>query len=204
MMTNGRNKNYDVWPMFGKSAALCLLFALVGCGYTLNHRLKPVFLGEERRLFVPIFENSTYQTGAEIVFTNALIRELISRQHWKMTSKESAELELRGKLTEIRFTPSAFTSLGFEGLQDGYRRLPVEVTVEVVMELSLIRRKDDKNLWSKSFSSFQRLNTPISRTYDIDSPSSLGLLTQSIIESQYGFLARTIMRDVYDEMVEFF
>src|SRR5258708_4863845 len=51
---------------------------LSSCGYTLNHRLKEVFR-EDRSLFVPVFDNLTDETGVELVFTNALLREIKSR-----------------------------------------------------------------------------------------------------------------------------
>ena len=45
---------------------------------------------------------------------------------------------------------------------------------------------------------------PVNRTYNYEAPSSIGLLTQSLIDSSYSDIARDIMRDVYDEMVEVF
>ena len=39
---------------------------------------------------------------------------------------------------------------------------------------------------------------------DADSPSSLGLITESLIENSYPLIARDLMLDVYDSMVEVF
>lgn len=177
------------------------LLLVSGCGYSLNHRLKPTFT-QGRGIFVPVFTNSTEETGAEVVFTNALIRELESRGEIVMTHRQSEAMELRGTLTSISYAGTAASPFGFQGLQEN-RRLPTEIGVTVAMVLELVD-PDGKVIWGNSFSGFRRISTPVRRTYDYQAPSSIGLTTQSLIASQYPLIAGDIMRDVYDDIVELF
>ena len=175
---------------------------LGGCGYTLSHRLRPEFQGS-RGFFVPMFLNETEETGAERIFTNALIRELESHGNLTMNHEGNDALELRGQVTGISYAPSAVSDFGFGGLQS-YRRIPVELGLTVSISLTLVDPKTNKVIWSGGFSGFRRVETPLNRTYDFEAPSSLGPFTQSLVEARYHDVARDIMRDVYDDMVEFF
>ncbi|MBI4403033.1 MAG: hypothetical protein HY537_02660 [Deltaproteobacteria bacterium] len=181
---------------------LLVCLCCVQCGYTLRHRLKESFVNE-KGIFVPVFDNRTDETGVERVFTNALIRELLSRREVIIADRSQAGLELKGAVERIDQGPTAFTDPGFRGLQP-YRRLPTEMGVTVVLSLSLNDLRTGGRIWSQSFTGFRRVATPANRTYDFEAPSSAGLITQSIVESLYADIARDIMRDVYDDMVELF
>lgn len=187
------------------SLALALLPLVVspGCGYTLNHRLSGPFEGAKGGMFVPVFNNDTDEVGAERVFTDALIRELQSRGEVKIAGREDAAAVLEGTVTSISYPETAFTDQGFRGLQY-YRRLPSEYGVTVDIRLRLLSAKDRRVLWEKGFRSFQRVAAPVTRTFNYEGASSIGLFTQSIIDGTYENIARNIMRDVYDEMVEIF
>lgn len=182
------------------SPAIFLL--LTQCGYTLSHRLKSEFRNP-RGIFIPVFDNRTDEVGAETVFTNALIREITSRRQILLSSRAKGALELHGVITNIRVEPTTLTDAGFKGLQ-GYQRLPSELGVRVDLELTLSDPKNGKVHWRRNFSGYRRVNAPTDRTYDYQSPSSVGLATQSVYESEYPEIARQIVRDVYDEMVEVF
>lgn len=151
-----------------------------------------------------MFLNETEETGAERIFTNALIRELESHGNLTLNHRGEDALELRGQVTSISYSPSAFSDFGFGGLQS-YRRIPVELGLNVSVSLTLIDPKaNNKVLWTGGFSGFRRVETPLNRTYDFEAPSSLGNFTLSLVEARYHDVARDIMRDVYDDMVEFF
>ncbi len=186
--------------------AKIVLIPLVGiqaCGYTLNHRLTQAFEGVKGGIFVPVFNNSTDELGAEKVFTDALIRELLSRGQVSIVGREEASAVLEGTVTSITYPQTAYTEQGFHGLQ-AYRRLPSEYGVTVELSLRLVDMKTKNILWSNGFRSFQRVAAPVSRTSSFEGASSVGLITQSIIDGTYENIARNIMRDVYDEMVEIF
>jgi len=169
----------------------------------LSHRLRGEFQSN-RGIYVPVFDNLTEETGAERIFTSALIKELESHGNVVMDHKGNDGLELRGVVTGISYSPSVLSDFGYKGLQI-YRRIPVELGLNVAVSLSLVdTRHDNKVLWSGGFAGFRRVEAPVNRTYDFEAPSSLGLFTLSLIEARYQDVARDIMRDVYDAMVEFF
>ncbi len=187
---------------FNLTAAGLLALVISGCGYTLSHRLRSEFQSN-RGFFVPVFDNQTEETGAERIFTSALIKELESHGNIVMDHGGKDGLELRGVVTGISYTPSVLSDFGYLGLQS-YRRIPVELGLNVSVNLALVDTRTSKVLWSGGFSGFRRVEAPVNRTYDFEAPSSLGLFTLSLVEARYQDVARDIMRDVYDAMVEFF
>lgn len=185
------------------ATGLCVLVGLAGCGYSLNTRLKTGFQNPGG-IYVPVFTNETQETGAERVFTDAYIREMQSRGQMVITSRKPGAMEMRGTITRIAYTPTGLTpATGQNGLRS-YRRLPTEIMVEATVALELVDPKTSAVLWSGSFSNFRRVAGALTRTYDYQAPSSVAVYQQSLIESQYGGIARDIMRDAYDAMVELF
>ncbi len=200
------SKKYDPRSVEGKlhfGAIFAVLIGILsGCGYSLQHRLKEGF-DNPIGLYVPVFENTTDEIGAERVFTDAFIRELQSRGGTVITQRKPGAYEVRGVIQSISYTPTNLTPMAFQGLED-YRRLPTEIVVEAGVGLSLVDPATQKVFWSGSFSNFRRVPAELSRTKNYQSPSSLGILQQSLIESQYPAIARDIMRDVYDSILEQF
>ena len=206
-------ENYDAHLQEGKRGfwlAAALLFALSGCGYSLNHRLKEGFQNAGG-VYVPVFTNRTPEIGAERVFTDAFIREMQSRGQMLITSRKPGAYELRGTVSSIQYSPTNLTPTTntpvMTGAENGlmpYRRLPTEVMVEATVQLELVDPKDGRVMWSGNFSNYRRVAGVLSRTFDYQAPSSLAILQQSLIEAQYSGIARDIMRDAYDAMVELF
>lgn len=176
-----------------------IIFAVSGC-YTLQHRLKDTFV-KPGGIFVPVFDNLTDEIGAERVFTDSLIRELLVHQELIAATRENTSYELLGTLLNVDTTNTASTEAGFKGLQ-GYRRMPTEQGIRVRLLLKLKDVANNKIVWEKTYEGFRRVNTLISRTNDYQMPSSVGPINQSIAESTYATVARDIMRDVYDDMLE--
>lgn len=199
------NKKYDAGRREGKLRFIWsawLLLILSGCGYTLQHRLKEGF-DNPRGIYVPVFDNSTDEIGAERIFTDAFIRELQSRGGMVITQRREGAYEVRGTIQKITYSHTNLTPMSYGGLQD-YRRLPTEILVEATIALSLVDPVSGKVFWNGSFSNFRRVAAELSRTHNYEAPSSLGILQQSLIESQYPAIARDIMRDVYDSILELF
>lgn len=188
----------------GKFACLALLLSVwlftPACGYRLKVPANPLFV-RSNGIFVPVFTNESDEVGAERVFTDALIREIQQRSDIVLADRETGSAELRGKIQAIDYSSTSSSALGFKGLQS-YRRVPTEMGVRVTLVLSLFETGTDRKLWEKSFFGFRRVNAPLNRTSNYQAPSHVGPYTQSLIESLYYDIARDIMRDVYDEMME--
>lgn len=198
-------KKYCAHPQSGKKfalAALLFISFLTGCGYTLNHRLQDTFKNPQG-IFVPIFKNTTQEVGNEIVFTNALIRELLSHGEKIATERKEGTLELRGTVTQVQRVVEVQSAAGLGGLEV-YQRVPDQIGVRVFVLVELVDAESKNSKWSKEFSAYRRVSAPLDRMMDVDAPSSLGMTTESLIENSYALIARDIMRDVYDSMVEIF
>ena len=198
-------KKYCFYPWSGKDfglLSLLLVGLLSGCGYTLNHRLQDNFRSSHG-IFVPVFDNQTQEVGAEAVFTNALVRELLSHGEKIAHEKQGGSLELRGTLTQVQRVVEVQSGAGLKRLQS-YQRLPDQIGVRAYVFMELRDPQTQKIVWSKEFNSYRRVSGPLDRMMDADAPSSLGLITESLIENSYSLIARDMMRDVYDSMVEVF
>lgn len=191
-----------MWLLFKLTALISLILSL-GCGYTLSHRLKGVFTNP-KGLFVPVFTNETEEMGAELVFTNALLRELKVHQNIQVVDKaESTPLELKGSLEQITYQPTAFhaPAQGVNKLQF-YTMMPDQINVVATVKLNLVNRETKEVLWTQSVSGSRIVSAYLGRTGDKEAASSFGIYTQSLIDSRYSDIARDIMRDMYDSMVE--
>lgn len=184
----------------------CLSF-FVGCGYSLNHRLKDTFQSSKQTVFVPVFTNNTEEVGSEIVFTNALIRELESHGEKLVASRNAAGLEIRGTVLGNEQKVEAFTGTGTQGERSAaplqpFARIPDQIGVRVGVAIQIWDVEKNAVRWQKDFSAYRRVSAPLDRVSALDAPSSLGLITQSIIEASYPDIARDIMRQLYDQMVD--
>ncbi|NBV50939.1 hypothetical protein EBR78_06945 [bacterium] len=198
-------QKYCVWPNCGKGFAIGALFfcwLLGGCGYTLNHRLIETFKSP-KGFFIPLFDNKTQEVGSEMVFTNALIRELLSHGEKIASDSQEGALELRGTITQVQRAVEVQSAAGL-GRLETYQRVPDQIGVRAFVLVQLVDPKTQEVKWSREFDSYRRITAPLDRTMDVDAPSSLGLKTESLIENSYNLIARDMMRDVYDAMVEVF
>ena len=86
--------------------AVCLLFALSGCGY--HTAMKG---GSQiptlRTLAVPAFDNQTQAYKVEQTLTSAVVRELLNRTNYKLVYQQdsSADATLRGVVTAAGVYP---------------------------------------------------------------------------------------------------
>lgn len=186
---------------------ILVLFSLTNCGYTLNHRLKETFDSGQKGVIVPVFTNNTEEVGVEMVFTNALIRELESHGEKTVAKRENAGLEIRGTVTEVIQKTEIFTGGGTKGERQqkplyDYSQIPDKIGVRVNLLIEVWDVAQNKMRWQSKFSQYRQVSAPLSRVSDRDAPSSLGLITQSIIDSSYPAIARDIMRDMYDQMID--
>ncbi len=182
--------------------ASLMWLGVLSCGYTLSHRLRDAFV-DPKGLFVPVFDNASDETGAERVFTNAVIRELQSRGEIVFSRREQGGLELSGNIASIDVGQTASTEKGFGGLAF-FRSIPTEVGITVSLSMRLKDLATGKVLWSNTFAGYRRIATPVDRTQSYQAPSSLGATTQSLVEATYSDIARDMARDIYDDMVELF
>lgn len=131
-----------------------LLLALTGCeggGHfnLLGYTTQPNYDCAIRTVYVPIFQNVTFQRGLEFDLTRAVIREIESKTPYKVVScRERADTELLGKIVTIGKGVINFNQLG--EVRDAEARMGVEIVWRDLREghtgdiLSTEKKDDDR------------------------------------------------------------
>ena len=190
--------SFSPWRLSCALVLFCLFF--FHCGYGVKHQLLSDFAGK-RGLFVPVFQNDTDETGAERIFTDAIIHELASRHEVILSSRQQGGLELFGEITSIAYAPVQLTVPGYVGLQP-YRRVPSQLGVQITLLLTLRDTDSGKVLWSRNFYDFRRVYSVTNRSFAYQGASAVGLIDQTLVESIWPAMAGDIVRDMYDQMLE--
>jgi outer membrane lipopolysaccharide assembly protein LptE/RlpB len=93
------------------AAMFACLLVLTGCGY--HPAGSPAHLPDTvHTLAVPVFKNATQSYRTEVVFTQAVIRELSSRTPYRLVAGNSpdADATLEGTITRFQVTPLTYNS----------------------------------------------------------------------------------------------
>lgn len=121
-------------------AAFTLIITLFACGYGFEgggYVNKDIV-----RVAVRPFENKSSESGAGVVFANALIREIIEKTDTRVVDESGAQAVFNGRIEAIRFS-----TLSRESTET-----VVEREVQATVDISLVD-KQGKVLWSlKDFS----------------------------------------------------
>ncbi len=84
------------------SILLIIVFCFSSCGYRFAVGTK--LPGDIKKLGIKMFENRSRESGYEVVLTNALIQEFISRSADIYCEPEKAEGYIKGEITGIHIT----------------------------------------------------------------------------------------------------
>lgn len=190
------------------SVLLLLVSSLVtGCGYQVGYGDRSLPDGV-KSVHIPIFENETYQTGAEVQFTNALIAEIHDSKIARIASKKTAEAVLKGRVIRVDFVQANIDSRkrdedtktsGIRNLPRG-TVIPTEYLARVTLEVQMF--KNEKLIW-KQWLRDERL---------YDAPQ-LGLEVINTANANYNRtaretvikdLARVMMHELYGRLTENF
>lgn len=188
-----------------KGVFLCGLLFFSGCGYTFNHRLADRFI-HPKGIYIPIFYNNTDEVGAEMAFTNALIRKLVSHGEHIASSEAESGLILKGVIQQLGSRSAGNQTITQSNTSTvyAYNRIPDQIVVTATIVLTLYETETKKQLWSQAYPGVSNVSAPRTRLADKDSPSSFGLITQSKIESSFSDIARSFAASAYDGMVEIY
>jgi hypothetical protein len=104
-----------------------------GCGYRLQGATAP----SEATVEVPIFENRTVETGIETLITEQLLSELRRTPGWRIVPPGEGRYALRGTVLKFISEPHFVSS----------RRLAVEHRASLVMEVRLLDRSTNQEIW---------------------------------------------------------
>ncbi len=103
-------------------ACLCAVFAaaaLSSCASdpAQGYAFRSTYSDEVRTIAVPIFENNTYERGVEFDLTDAVIKEIEASTPYKVTSSDTAQTILTGRVRSVeleQISKSPLTGLSEE------------------------------------------------------------------------------------------
>jgi len=123
------------WPWLASFVAIVVA---AGCGYHF-HGTQPTLPSDVRSLAVGTIENRSLEHGLEKNLAFAFEREVFIRRHYRLADKAAgADALLAGTIREVSRRPVAFDKDDQAVLYEVLMRL----------DLSLVRQRDGKILWS--------------------------------------------------------
>lgn len=176
--------------------------SLVGCAY---HAI-PVereIIGGYRTIAVPVFKNSTTETGIEMPFTNAVIRELQRAQIGRITTRDEAQVTLEGTIESVNFVPAEkVEGVPSVNLLPANTVLTTKYQVLLQTTLRLRRNSDQKILWQGTFQGERYYFTPKIGEPGLNSVNAL--YNQSARYENIQAMAVEIMAEAHDRLTENF
>lgn len=120
---------------------ICVVAFFVSCGYRFEGG--GYIKNDVMRVAVKVLENKTSESGADVTFTNALIREIIQKTDTKVVDESRATAVFEGTIKAINFTT----------LSRSTTEAVIERRAAAIIDLKLID-KDGDVIWSvKDFTS---------------------------------------------------
>ncbi|MFA5903915.1 MAG: LPS assembly lipoprotein LptE [Desulfobacula sp.] len=112
-----------------------LLPFIVACGYQFEGG---GYINKDvTRVAVKVLENKSAETGADVIFTNALIREILQKTDTKVVDEATATAVIQGTIKAITFSPLSRVTV----------ESVVERGVSAIMDLQMVN-KDGEIIWS--------------------------------------------------------
>jgi hypothetical protein len=177
------------------------------CGYRFGYGDRSLPEGI-KSVHIPIFENETYQTGAEVQFTNALIAEIHDSKIARLTTKKKAEGILKGRVIRIDFLQANIDSRRRdEAVKDGgIVNLPrgtvitTEYLARVTLEVQMFKK--GKLVWKQWLRDERLYDAPQLGLEGINSANAG--YNRSARETVIKDLARVMMHELYGRLTESF
>lgn len=112
-----------------------LFFLLPGCGYRLSGG--GALPGNVTRVSVAMFQNQSFETGAETIFTSALIRTLVEKTDARIVARKEADAVITSTIKSI--TMGALTRTSDDAV--------IERLVGAVLDLYMVNNEGE-TIWS--------------------------------------------------------
>lgn len=179
----------------------------VGCGYGFQDKSNHWKKRGIQRVYIRTLENLTLTTGLELPFTSALIKEFSRGNKIRVVEHEAdADAVISGALESISttFTPTTVAQANPNdprAQELGDFVIASEYTVTATMRVTLTTTKDNKAVWSQSFSKPKLY--PANNRFGLQGTTST-LINSSQEALALGEIAQFLASDAYDAMFEAF
>lgn len=186
-----------------EAVVFSLVFLSAGCAYRFgfSERTLP---GGYTQVAIPVFKNLTQEVGAEMPFTDALVRRFARSKVARVSDKDSSPLTLEGTVENISILdgskvtnqPGGLTTLPSSTV------LTTEYRIVITADLTLRRKSDEKVVWQGKFSGEKvypapRIGTPVLNSANATYNHSARMHTIAL-------LAEEMMSEAHDRITENF
>lgn len=187
---------------------LAIFFWGNGCGYSFQNSSHSLYDREGvEKIYVSQLTNNTYKAGVENIVYNNLIRVLTAhRKVILVRDPQLADAILYGSINTASYIPSATTpvsSLKPIGVGTNLPTSAFFVAFEYVatLDCSFVLRSSKKTFWN--YSNSRTKTFPASNQLSVPGTTG-GLINESEFDRALSSLARSMMDDVHESMLEMF
>ena len=182
--------------------ALGLAILLSSCAYKLKATQRQL-PGGYQTVAVPVFKNKTQETGIEVSFTNALIKQFHKSEVAHLSESNVADVVAMGTIEALTYEPQGPVQLGDKApyLPKG-TVLATSYRVLMTVSLNLVRQSDKQVLWSSSFkgeTSYSAPHVTVSSVNTVNPLYNLSARRQYIDD-----LAQDMMTEAHNQLTESF
>ena len=180
---------------------------LTSCGYNWGTGSQSL-PGGYKNVFVEIFKNSSNELGAEFSFTQALKRKLEQSGFINITSKDKADLIIRGHIINVTSLDSGSQPTFFKVNHEIKKAQPYRAPlftiykIQVKANVKVIQVNDKKVLWQNLVEG--------ERTYRGSQLTKQGIRSSNVLYNKsrrkktMKIIAKDMMEEVFDLLVENF
>ncbi|MCX6113422.1 MAG: LPS assembly lipoprotein LptE [Proteobacteria bacterium] len=191
--------------MLRANSLALLLVVLSACSYSFTSLKNPYEKKGVKTVSVSIFKNKTIEGGAEVFFTDSLRLYLVSRSGKLELVRSGADAYIEGEVRSITLIPASIqmgtAATEAAGGLPADRLLATTYTITVTASLKMIRAKDEKTLWTNTFSQAQTMN---SGSYTDERETSNVFIKESNKRAAIQSLADQMMKFAVDSLLEEF
>lgn len=196
------------FAVFALTTAGLVFGGVFGCAYHLGDSERDI-PGGYRTVAVPVFKNNTSETGIEVYFTNAMIREFERSRIGKVTEKSQAQTTLEGVIDSVDYVAGSELSNADKDVWPGGKKplpdhtvLVTEYRILLTASLKLLRNSDKTVLWSGTFKGERAYFAPKIGSPGINSANAT--YNQSARYQNIQLIAADVMNEAHNRLTESF
>ena len=183
------------------TSSLCVSFGFLlgGCAYSIGTSDRRMPEGY-KLVAVPVFKNQSHEVGAEVAFTNAMIREMERHQIAHVVPKAQAQVVLDGVIDSIQYLVTNQTN--DLAVVPKSTILNTHYSIVVGVTLRLKRASDGVNIWTESFNAERSYQAPKIALEGLNSANSL--YNDSARYDNLSAMATDLMVEAHSRLTENF
>lgn len=158
--------------------------------------------GGYNKVSVPVFKNATAEPGIESYFTSAMIEELERHGLADVTIEDDAQVVVTGTINSVRYERGAYLSSTelSQNLPDAVMAKEYYINVNALVKL--VRKSDQKVLWSSTFDGRRLYQAPQITIKGLNSANAL--YNHSARLQNIATMAKEMMEQAHNHMTENF